>query len=75
LPVAPAYFEVMGIPVLHGRAFDERDGATAPPVLIVSDTFAREVFPGESAIGKRIGFYSAARRATATVARDRRRGR
>jgi putative ABC transport system permease protein len=59
LPVGPGYFEVMAIPLIHGRTFDERDGATAPPVLIVSETFARDVFPGENAIGKRIGFYSA----------------
>lgn len=59
LPVGPGYFKVMGIPLVAGRVFDERDGPAAPPVLVVSETFAREVFPGENAIGKRIGYYSA----------------
>ena len=58
LPVGPGYFEVMGIRLLHGRTFTDRDTVEAPPVMVVSETFAREVFPGENAIGKRIGFYS-----------------
>ena len=58
-PAGPRYFEVMGVPLLEGRTFDERDTATSPPVLIVSETLAREHFPGVSAIGRRIGFYSA----------------
>jgi predicted permease len=58
LPVGPGYFEVMGIQVLSGRTFTERDTADAPPVMIVSEEFARRVFPGEPAIGRRIRFYS-----------------
>lgn len=58
-PVGVGYFEVMGIPLVEGRTFDERDTPTAPPTLIVSEAFAREVFPGRSAVGQRIGFYSA----------------
>ena len=59
LTVNAGYFEVMGIPLREGRTFDSRDTADSRPVLIVSETFAREVFPGQSAIGKQIGFYSA----------------
>jgi predicted permease len=59
LPVGPGYFDVMGIPLVAGRVFDKSDGPAAPQVLVVSETFAREVFPGENAIGKRIGYYSA----------------
>jgi putative ABC transport system permease protein len=58
LPVSSQYFEVMGIRLLEGRVFDNRDHATATPVLIVSETFARDVFPGERAVGKRIGYFS-----------------
>lgn len=58
MPVGHGYFEVMGIPLVDGRAFDTRDTASSRPVLIVSDMFAREQFPGESAVGKIIGFYS-----------------
>ena len=64
------YFEVMGIPLREGRTFDSRDAADSPPVLVVSETFARDVFPGESAIGKRIGFYSARPGATPPPARE-----
>lgn len=59
LPVGPAYFDVMGIPLLAGHTFTERDSADAAPVMIVNEAFARTIFPGENAIGKRIRFYSA----------------
>lgn len=58
LPVGADYFSVMGIPVKEGRAFTERDAPDAPPVMIVSEAFARSNFPGQSAIGKQIRFYS-----------------
>lgn len=52
--VTPGYFETLGVPLLQGRDFTERDDAQAPPVLIVNRAFADRFFPGESAIGKRI---------------------
>jgi putative ABC transport system permease protein len=58
LPVGADYFSVMGIEVKEGRAFTERDGPDAPPVMMVSETFARTNFPGESAIGRQIRFFS-----------------
>ena len=58
LPVGPGYFDVMGITVLDGRAFDERDTASAAPVMVVSEEFARKTFPGERAVGKQIRFFS-----------------
>jgi len=54
--VSANYFGVMGVDVLKGRAFDERDDADAPPVLIVNKTFAERVFPGEDALGQRLTF-------------------
>jgi putative ABC transport system permease protein len=45
--VSPNYFDVMGIPVLKGRAFDERDRADSPAVLLVNQTFAERLLPGE----------------------------
>jgi putative ABC transport system permease protein len=44
----------MGIPLLRGRAFTEQDTAGSPAVAIVSDTLARQIFPGEDPIGRRI---------------------
>jgi predicted permease len=52
--VSPGYFAVMGIPVLIGRDFGERDDATALPVLVVNEAFARKYFPGQDVMGKRI---------------------
>jgi predicted permease len=50
--VSPKYFRTLGIPVLGGRDFDERDGASVPHVVIVNETFARRHFPGENPIGR-----------------------
>jgi len=48
------YFRTMGIPVLKGREFNEFDQHKSAQVIIVSDAFARQFFPGEEALGKRI---------------------
>jgi putative ABC transport system permease protein len=48
------YFRTMGIPLLKGRDFDQRDDHKSAPVVIISDTFAQQFFPGEDPIGKRI---------------------
>ncbi len=52
--VTPGYFGAMGIPLLKGRDFSERDAAGSPLVLVVNEAFARKYFPGEDVIGKRI---------------------
>jgi putative ABC transport system permease protein len=52
--VTPGYFATLGIPLREGRDFDARDAAGGRPVMIVSRRFAERVFPGESAIGKRV---------------------
>jgi putative ABC transport system permease protein len=52
--VTPAYFRTVGIPLLQGRAFDDRDGSTSPPVIIVSHSFARLMFGDENPLGRRI---------------------
>ncbi len=52
--VTPGYFGAMGIPVMKGRDFSERDDAGAPLVLAVNEAFARRYFPGQDVIGKRI---------------------
>jgi len=54
--VSPQYFATMGIPLLAGRDFTERDRMGAPRVAIVNDVFARAYFAGRSAIGRRFGF-------------------
>jgi putative ABC transport system permease protein len=54
--VGPGYFRALGIPVLRGRDFSDQDRAGAPPVLLVSQSFADRYFPGEDPVGRRIGF-------------------
>ena len=56
--VSPDYFSVMGIRVLEGRVFEERDRDGAPTVCIVDQRFAETHWPGESPLGKRLKFGS-----------------
>jgi predicted permease len=52
----PGYFAALGVPLLDGRLFDQRDEDKSPGVLIVNRSFASRYWPGESAVGKRISF-------------------
>jgi putative ABC transport system permease protein len=51
------YFETMGIPIVAGRAFDERDRMGSAPVAIVNETFARRFFKGVEAVGRHIRVF------------------
>jgi hypothetical protein len=51
--VTPAYFEVLRIPLVAGRAFDERDAGDAPPVIMVNEAAARLLWPDGPALGGR----------------------
>jgi putative ABC transport system permease protein len=48
------YFKTMRTPIVRGRDFTERDNRVAPKIAIVSESFAKEFFPGEDPVGKRI---------------------
>ena len=52
--VRPGFFSAIRVPILHGRDFTNQDGPSAPRVAIVSDGFARESWPGQNPVGKRI---------------------
>jgi predicted permease len=52
--VSPGYFRTMGIRLLNGRGFTERDNATVPGVVVVSESVVRRLWPAGDAIGKRI---------------------
>ncbi len=48
------YHEVMGIPLRDGRLFEAGDDATAPLAVVVNETGANQIWPGERAVGKQI---------------------
>jgi putative ABC transport system permease protein len=48
------YFRTMGIPLIKGRDFDQRDQHGSTPVIIVTETFVRQHFPNEDPLGKRV---------------------
>jgi predicted permease len=50
------YFQVLGIPLIRGRIFDERDGANAPHVAVISESLARDRWPTQDPIGHTIEF-------------------
>jgi putative ABC transport system permease protein len=50
------YFQVLGIPLIRGRIFDERDGADSPHVAVISESLARDRWPGQDPIGHTIEF-------------------
>jgi putative ABC transport system permease protein len=48
------YFGALGIPLIKGRTFDKHDDSNAPLVVIVNQSMARDCWPGQSPIGKRM---------------------
>jgi putative ABC transport system permease protein len=50
------YFQVLGIPLIRGRIFDERDGANASHVAVISESLARDRWPNQDPIGHTIEF-------------------
>ncbi|HEV8135450.1 MAG TPA: ABC transporter permease [Pyrinomonadaceae bacterium] len=54
LTVTPTYFDTMQIPVKAGRGFTALDTNDAPKVMIVNETLARKLWPGESPVGRKI---------------------
>jgi putative ABC transport system permease protein len=59
--ISPAYFSTMEIPIISGRAFNERDAEGKPRVAIINEIMARKYFPGEDVVGKRIAFGEASK--------------
>lgn len=54
LVISPAYFRAMGIPLLTGRSFSERDDSNGPLVAIISESLARRSFPRKDPVGQAI---------------------
>jgi predicted permease len=52
------YLQTLGVQLVAGRLIDERDGADAPPVVVINETMARTYWPNASPLGHRLWFLS-----------------
>ena len=55
-PASEGYFHVLGIPLLRGRLFDDRDTIDAPHVAVINQSLAQEKWPGRDPIGRTLEF-------------------
>jgi predicted permease len=56
--IAPDHFRTLGIPLVRGRVFTQSDGQGSPRVTVISQSAARQFWPDEDPIGKRVWFSS-----------------
>lgn len=56
--VADRYFETLGIPIVRGRAFTAGDRVGSPPVVIINEAMAKQFFPNEEALGRRLHIFN-----------------
>jgi putative ABC transport system permease protein len=56
--ITPGFFKTMRIPLIKGRDLSDRDTQGTPGVVVVNQAFAREFFPNEEALGKKIRLNS-----------------
>jgi putative ABC transport system permease protein len=54
IAATPGYFRALGTRVLRGRAFDARDTSGGAPVMIINESLARSLYPGQDAVGRRV---------------------
>ena len=52
------YFQTLGIPLIAGRMFDNRDNANSPGVVIIGKTVADRIFAGRDPVGRRLNYSS-----------------
>jgi putative ABC transport system permease protein len=52
--VSPGFFAALGVPIIAGRDFNESDRKDAEPVIIVSQSVARRLFPTQEALNRRV---------------------
>ena len=68
VPVSDNYFDLLGIPIVSGRGFNQSDGLRGAPVVVLSQTAASMWFPDQDPIGKRVTIdFTPSGRATAEV--------
>jgi putative ABC transport system permease protein len=54
--VSDAYFQTLGVPLLAGRTFDQRDTPDKPPVVLIGKTVADRLFAGRDPVGRKIRY-------------------
>jgi predicted permease len=56
--VSPGYFRTLGIPLIRGRDFSDEDRDASPPVAIVNERLASQLWPGQDPLGKRVKLFN-----------------
>jgi len=72
--VSPQYFEALGIPLLRGRTFDQRDRQGAAGTIIINEAFVKRYFPNSDPIGKHITIWGRPKEIVGVVRGERFRG-
>jgi putative ABC transport system permease protein len=67
IKASEGYFRALGVPLLQGRLFDQRDRGNAPLVVLVNQTMARRLWPAETPLGRSISFTAAGQDITAEI--------
>jgi putative ABC transport system permease protein len=55
--ISPGYLSTMGIALLQGRLLSDRDGPNAPPVILIDETLARQYWPNQNPLGRRMRLW------------------
>ena len=67
LTISPGYFRTLGAAVVVGREFNERDGASGAPVVIVNQRFATRLWPSGNALGQHLRLFDGTTQDGSTV--------
>ena len=52
--ISPGFFAALGVPMLQGRDFNDLDTGSSEPVVVISQTLAQRMWPGENAVGRHV---------------------
>ena len=56
--VTPGYFKTLGLSIVRGRAFTEQDREDAPPVAIINEAMAKQLWPGQDPLGHTLKMFN-----------------
>jgi len=65
--ISPGYPTTMGIPLLRGRMLSDHDGGDALPVILIDETLARQYWPNQNPVGRRMGLMGELREVVGVV--------